>query len=120
MHSFDRSRRASQSQDSPAQRIVQSAGGIVDNRSKTALQRQLQQMADSSPRVVQAKGLPSALKSGIENLSGFSLDDVKAHYNYSKPTVLKAHAYAQGTDIHLAPDQEEHLAHEAWHMIQRR
>jgi hypothetical protein len=124
MQSSDRSRKVIQSQESLSPRIAQPAGGIVDNRPQAVLQRQLQQMADSSPRVVQAKGLsrplPSALKAGIENLSGFSLDDVKVHYNSSKPTVLKAHAYAQGTDIHLAPGQEEQLAHEAWHIVQRR
>jgi hypothetical protein len=77
-------------------------------------------MADSSPRVVQAKGLPIGLKAGIENLSGYSLDGVKVHRNSSKPATLLAHAYAQGSDIHLAPEQEKHLAHEAWHIEQRR
>ncbi|CAK0759689.1 hypothetical protein CCP3SC15_240032 [Gammaproteobacteria bacterium] len=28
-------------------------------------------------------------------------------------------AYAQGTDIHIAPGQERHLAHEAWHVVQQ-
>ncbi|WP_204278956.1 hypothetical protein, partial [Klebsiella aerogenes] len=27
---------------------------------------------------------------------------------------------AQGTDIHLAPGQERHLPHEAWHVVQQR
>jgi len=65
-------------------------------------------------------GLPDQLKSGIENLSGFSLDDVKVHYNSSKPAQLKAHAYAQGSDIHLGPGQEKHLPHEAWHVVQQK
>lgn len=30
-------------------------------------------------------GLPDNLKTGIENLSGMSLDDVKVHYNSDKP-----------------------------------
>uniref|UniRef100_UPI0027B8A1A5 hypothetical protein n=1 Tax=Daejeonella sp. TaxID=2805397 RepID=UPI0027B8A1A5 len=47
-------------------------------------------------------GLPDNLKSGVENLSGYSMDDVKVHYNSSKPAQLKAYAYAQGTDIHIA------------------
>jgi hypothetical protein len=46
---------------------------------------------------------------GIENLSGFSMSDVKVHYNSDKPAQLQAHAYAQGTDIHLASGQEKHL-----------
>ena len=46
-------------------------------------------------------GLPDQLKAGIENLSGYSMDDVKVHYNSEKPAQLNAHAYAQGTEIHL-------------------
>ncbi len=65
-------------------------------------------------------GLPDNLKSGIENLSGYSMDDVKVHYNSSEPATLQAHAYAQGTDIHVAPGQEKHLAHEAWHVVQQK
>jgi hypothetical protein len=64
-------------------------------------------------------GLPDNLKSGMESLSGQSLDDVKVHYNSSQPAELQAHAYAQGTDIHVAPGQEQHLPHEAWHVVQQ-
>lgn len=65
-------------------------------------------------------GLPDNLKSGVENLSGHSLDDVKVHYGSSKPAELQAHAYAQGSDIHIAPGQEKHLPHEAWHVAQQK
>ncbi len=65
-------------------------------------------------------GMPDNLKSGIENLSGYSMDDVKVHYNSAKPAQLNAHAYAQGTDIHVAPGQEQHLPHEAWHVVQQK
>lgn len=65
-------------------------------------------------------GLPDNLKSGIENLSGYSLDDVKVNLNSNKPAQLNAHAYAQGTDIHVAPGQEKHLPHEAWHVVQQK
>lgn len=65
-------------------------------------------------------GLPDQLKSGVENLSGYSLDDVNVHYNSSKPSQLQAHAYAQGSDIHVAPGQEQHLPHEAWHVVQQK
>ncbi len=64
-------------------------------------------------------GLPNQLKSGIESLSGMSMDGVKVHYNSDKPAQLNAHAYAQGTDIHVAPGQEQHLPHEAWHVVQQ-
>jgi len=65
-------------------------------------------------------GLPNDLKLGIENLSGYSMDDVKVHYNSNKPAQLSAHAYAQGTDIHVASGQEKHLPHEAWHVVQQK
>ena len=65
-------------------------------------------------------GLPDRLKSGIENLGGYSMDDVRVHYNSSKPAQLQAHAYAQGTEIHIAPGQEKHLPHEAWHVVQQK
>ncbi len=64
-------------------------------------------------------GLPDNLKSGIENLSGMSMDHVKVHYNSDKPAQLQAHAYAQGSEIHVAPGQEKHLPHEAWHVVQQ-
>ena len=64
-------------------------------------------------------GLPDNLKSGIESLSGMSMDNVRVHYNSSQPAQLNALAYAQGTDIHVAPGQEQHLPHEAWHVVQQ-
>src|SRR6202007_716254 len=54
------------------------------------------------------------------NLSGHSMDDVKVHYNSPQPAQMQAHAYAQGTDIHVAPGQEQHLPHEAWHVAQQK
>ncbi len=65
-------------------------------------------------------GMPDNLKSGIEALSGVDISDVKVNYNSDRPAQLHAHAYAQGTDIHIAPGQEKHLAHEAWHTVQQK
>src|SRR5262245_52209654 len=59
------------------------------------------------------KHLPDRLQRGIESLSGVGLDDVRVHYNSDKPARYQAYAYAQGTDIHLAPGQERCLPHEA-------
>lgn len=64
--------------------------------------------------------MPDALKEGIESLTGCSMDAVKVHFNSVKPEQLKAHAYAQGTDIHLAPGQEQYLPQEAWHVVQQK
>ncbi len=118
--------------------------GFVDNRPEAIAQRKLQEMADISQRpkqtaqlqtmvenrftqqqpLIQKKenntGLPDNLKSGIENLSGYSMDDVKVHYSSDKPAQLNAHAYAQGNQIHLGAGQEKHLPHEAWHVVQQK
>jgi len=64
-------------------------------------------------------GLPDALKAGVESMSGMSLDHVRVHYNSSQPAQLNAHAYAQGSQIHIAPGQTRHLPHEAWHIVQQ-
>ncbi|WP_223829343.1 eCIS core domain-containing protein [Paenibacillus arenilitoris] len=65
-------------------------------------------------------GMPDRLKSGIESLSGLSLDDVKVHYGSDKPAKVQASAYAQGTDIYVGSGQEKHLPHEAWHVVQQK
>lgn len=79
----------------------------------------LQKKEDSAAPAVNRTGMPDHLKTGIENLSGIALDDVKVHYNSSQPAQLNALAYAQGTDIHIGPGQERHLPHEAWHVVQQ-
>lgn len=92
------------------EKAIQKKGRILeDNRPASILQRK----ANNT-------GLPDNLKSGIENLSGHSMDDVKVHYNSDKPAQLNAHAYAQGSDIHIASGQEKHLPHEAWHVVQQK
>ena len=96
-----------------------------DERPETTAIKQLQSMAnDYSAQPIQKKkndtGLPDQLKSGIENASGISMDDVKVHRNSGKPAQLNAHAYAQGSEIHLASGQEKHLPHEAWHVVQQK
>lgn len=65
-------------------------------------------------------GLPDPLREGIEHLSGTSLEGVRVHYNSARPAQMQANAYAQGSEIHLAPGQERHLPHEAWHVVQQR
>lgn len=65
-------------------------------------------------------GLPEPLKSRIEALSGVSMDDVRVYYNSPKPSEVQALAYAQQTEIYLAPGQEQYLAHEAWHIVQQK
>ena len=97
---------------------------LTDNRPKTGVQQNsFQPLPQESRPVIQNKnqtGLPDQLKSGIENLSGLSLDDVKVHYQSPQPAQLNAHAFAQGNQIHVAPGQEKHLPHEAWHVVQQK
>lgn len=105
---------------------------FVDNRQRPlqakmmdAIQRQQLDDEDAiqGKFVAQKKpnntGLPDSLKTGVEELSGISMDDVRVHYNSSQPVAVQAYAYTQGTDIHLAPGQERHLPHEAWHVVQQ-
>lgn len=109
----------------------QEGGGtlqFVDNR---AMNLPLQRVDEDEDETSQMKadatmqqkrndtGLPDHLKTGVETLSGYSLDDVKVHYNSSQPATVQALAYTQGTDIHVAPGQEQHLPHEAWHVTQQ-
>ena len=71
-------------------------------------------------RSASGEALPSNLQNGVEKLSGQNMSDVSVHKNSDKPAQLNAHAYAQGTDIHLGPGQEKHLPHEAWHVAQQK
>lgn len=99
---------------------------LKDNRPESVIQQKMIDAMNASHlnQPIQKKenntGLPDNLKTGIENLSGHSMDNVKVHYNSSKPAQLNAHAYAQGTNIHLASGQEKHLPHEAWHVVQQK
>ncbi|MEY3321574.1 MAG: hypothetical protein RLZZ417_1157 [Bacteroidota bacterium] len=99
-------------------------GNLEKNSQTTQKMRAIQLMAnDYSNKIIQKKpnqkGIPNPLKSGIEELSGISMDQVKVHYNSDKPAQLNAHAYAQGNQIHISPGQEKHLPHEAWHVVQQ-
>ncbi len=113
--------------NSPQAKKMQAIQRMVNNSPQAQYLQSLQRMADEHAAknpLIQRKenktGLPDNLKSGIENLSGHSMDDVNVHYNSAKPAQLNAHAYAQGTDIHLGAGQEKHLPHEAWHVVQQK
>ena len=110
---------------SPAQKKdAPSASSVLDASSQSeSLQRKAELANGAVQRVEPPRpnntGMPDNLKAGIESLSGFSMDDVRVHYNSSKPATVQALAYTQGTDIHVAPGQEKHLPHEAWHVAQQ-
>ena len=107
---------------------LQRQGDEEDLQMKAApstLQRQgdeedLRIMSAPVQRKENKTGMPDNLKSGIENLSGIPMDDVKVHYNSAEPAKLQALAHTQGTEIHVGPGQEQHLPHEAWHVAQQK
>lgn len=92
----------------------------------------LQHKADTSPRTTHltqlrarlpradATGMPPLLRQGVEAQSGLDLSDVRVHRNSDEPARVGALAFAQGSNIHLAPGQERHLPHEAWHVVQQK
>ncbi len=70
---------------------------LQDNRISTMQHKSL---IDSLP--VQRKnntGMPDKLKTGIESLSGMSMDHVKVHYNSAKPAQLCSHTYNQANQF---------------------
>jgi len=109
--------------DSPRTAQLAAIAALVEASPRTARMRALAAIAQSPPRSPPAagggRGLPTRLKSGIEALSGMSMDHVRVHDDASRPAQLAAHAYAQGSDIFIAPGQDEHLPHEAWHIVQQ-
>jgi hypothetical protein len=102
---------------------------LLEQSPRLIAQRQEIQMLQGPAKLAQRQatarqaskrtGLPDGLKTGIESLSGMSMDHVNVHYNSAQPAQLNAHAYAQGSAIHVAPGQEQHLPHEAWHVVQQ-
>lgn len=65
-------------------------------------------------------GIPDQLKTGIEKLSGCSMDQVRVHYDSAKPAQLNALAFTQGNEVHLAPGHKKLLAHELTHVVQQK
>ena len=102
--------------DSPQVMRSSSFHDMANNKPQGEQTAQLQSIQKQKNQT----GLPDNLKTGMENLSGISLDDVQVHRNSDKPAQLQAHAYAQGTDIHLGPGQEKHLPHELGHVVQQK
>lgn len=64
-------------------------------------------------------GMSDELKAGLEGISGLDLSRVRVHRNSGEPAGFNALAFARGRSIHLAPNQERHLPHEGWHVVQQ-
>ena len=93
--------------EQPAQRLGEEDDELMQGKFETPEQKRNE------------TGMSDNLKAGIEDLSGFAMDDVRVHYNSPEPATVQALAYTQGTDIYVAPGQEQHLPHEAWHVAQQ-
>jgi hypothetical protein len=109
-------------------RMLSRQSGALPSQSSTHVNAVQRKIEEEEP--LQAKfetdrvranrtGLPDGLKSGVESLSGLSLDGVHVHYNSPEPARLNALAYTRGSDIYVSPGQERHLPHEAWHVVQQ-
>ena len=101
---------------SALQKQADESAPVAELQSLADLQRQVDTAPTPRPNNT---GLPDNLKAGIESLSGMAMDHVRVHRNSDKPATVQAHAYAQGSDIHLGPGQEKNLPHEAWHVVQQ-
>jgi hypothetical protein len=107
------------STNAPPQRgASQRARGLVSALQRSIGNRAVGQLVEQYA-TRNRTGLPDQVKSGVEQLSGMSLDDVRVHYNSPRPAEVQAHAYTQGSDIYVAPGREQHVAHEAWHVVQQ-
>lgn len=112
-------RRAGRDPRSLTPRDVLQLQSVLGNKATAQLLSRTAQSQPTRP-ARNTTGLPDKLKTGVESLSGLSLDDVRVHYNSPEPARLQALAYTRGTDIHIAPGQEGHLPHEAWHVVQQK
>ena len=117
-------------------RLQASADTLQRREGDAALQRQLEEEEPLQGKAIQCQGeeeelqmkpattgsggLPAQLSEGIAALSGHDVSDVRVHRNSAAPAAVGAHAFAQGTHIHVAPGQDRHLPHEAWHVVQQR
>jgi len=72
------------------------------------------------PKKSNTTGIPDSLKSRAEAKTNMSFDDVRVHYNSSKPMQLRALAYTQGNQVYIGPGQEKHLSHELGHVVQQK
>lgn len=98
--------------------VVQQAGGGTGKR-RGSLHHSLDAVTIGT-LAPHAEPLPGALRMRYERRAGLTLDDVRLYRNSAHPAAIGARAFAAGDAIHLAPGEDRHLAHEAWHVVQQR
>lgn len=81
-------------------------------------------MEKKQPKAAEAPsgrtGIPKAVQAKFETASGLSFEDVKVHYNSSRPAQLGAYAYTRGSQVYIGPGQERYLEHELGHVVQQK
>jgi hypothetical protein len=95
------------------------AGSTAQNQAPHQLAETGADSATGGAGAERSDGLPATLSAGIKSLTGMDVSNVRVHRNSPKPAQLNAHAYAQGPEIHVAPGQDKHIPHEAWHVVQQ-
>lgn len=75
---------------------------------------------ETTPAGTNITGIPDRVKKKAEAYSGFSFDDVKVHYDSSRPAQVQALAYTQGNQVYLGPGQQGYLGHELGHVVQQK
>lgn len=95
---------------------------VISVKDKKVDSKTLFPSADTSLEPIQTStvGIPTPIKQQYERYSGLSLDDVRIHYNSSKPQAINALAYTQGRHVYIGPGQERHLRHELGHVLQQK
>lgn len=109
-------KRPSSHAPSPIQAMASASPQV---QAATQLQAQVSAHVGPPAQLKSPDGLPPAMRQNMERASGFDLSGVRVHRNSTLPAQLQAHAFAQGGHIHLAPGQDRHLPHEAWHVVQQ-
>lgn len=89
-----------------------------ESKQKVKSSSTVQRQQEKEPTRPNLTGIPDTTKSQFENLSGFSFDDVRVHYNSDKLAQLQALVYTQGNQFYVTPGQEKHLEPE--HVIQQK
>lgn len=81
-------------------------------------------MEKKQPKATEAPsgrtGIPKAVQAKFETASGLSFEDVRVHYNSSRPAQLGAYAYTRGSQVYIGPGQERYLEHELGHVVQQK
>ena len=114
--------KTSKSQPSPYQTREGRLGAIqAKQRPIQAKQRPVQRKEQKTNQLLSGTSTKETqVKANVSALTGVDVSDTQVHYNSGKPAQLKAEAYAQGSEVHLAPGKEAHLGHELTHVVQQK